>query len=158
MAKFTKDQWKLIEKALQGDPERYGMPEGGREESLVLGSFNIRKLSRAKGRERELDFMARFCAACDLVAIQEVQDDVDGLRYLKERTESRVAGRGEYALAISDITGEVPGESGMAERLAFLYRHRRLRRLELASDLTYSVLGTLSMNGIDVLCCGWTHG
>ena len=118
----------------------------------MLGSFNIRKLSRAKGRERELDFMARFCAACDLVAIQEVQDDVDSLRYLKERTESRVAGRGEYALAISDITGEVPGESGMAERLAFLYRHRRLRRLELASDLTYSVLGTLSMNGIDVLC------
>ena len=106
MAKFTKDQWKLIEKALQGDPERYGMPEGGREESLVLGSFNIRKLSRAKGRERELDFMARFCAACDLVAIQKVQDDVDSLRYLKERTESRVAGRGEYALAISDITGD----------------------------------------------------
>ena len=144
MAKFTKDQWELIEKALQDDPERYGIPEGGREKSLVLGSFNIRKLSAAKGRERELDFMARFCAACDLVAIQEVQDNVDGLRYLKERTESRVAGRGEYALAISDITGEVPGESGMAERLAFLYRHRRIRRLELASDLTFDRTAVVS--------------
>ena len=103
----------------------------------MLGSFNIRKLGKARGRERELDFMACFCAACDLVAIQEAQDDWEGLRHLQHRTESRVAGVGEYALAISDITGEAPGESGIAERLAFLYRHRRIRRLELAADLTF---------------------
>ena len=29
---------------------------------------------------RELDFLARFCACCDLVSIQEVQDNLDGLR------------------------------------------------------------------------------
>ena len=141
---FTPNEWASIDNALERHPERYGMPEGGREKSLVLGSFNIRKLGSARRRKRELDFMGRFCAACDLVAIQEVQDDLEGLRYLKQRTEARVAGAGEYALAISDITGEAPGESGMAERLAFLYRHRRIRRLELASDLTFDRTAVLS--------------
>ena len=76
------------------------MPEGGREKSLILGSFNIRKLGKARGRKREIDFMARFCEACDLVAIQEIQDNLNGLRLLKERTEARVAGFGDYALAV----------------------------------------------------------
>jgi hypothetical protein len=61
-----------------------------------------------------------------------------------ERTEAHVAGQGEYALAVSDITGEVPGERGMAERLAFLYRHRRVRRLDMASDLTFDRTAVLS--------------
>ncbi|MEE8371713.1 MAG: endonuclease/exonuclease/phosphatase family protein, partial [Sphingomonadales bacterium] len=116
---------------------KYGMPEGGREGSLVIASFNIRKLSTYKGRKAELEFMARFCAACDLVSIQEVQDNLDGLRFLKERTESRVAGQGEYSFTTSDITGKAPGGKGMAERLAFLYRHHRIRRLDMTSDLTF---------------------
>ena len=142
--RFTETAWGKIEKELEDNPAHYSMPEGGREKSLILGSFNIRKLGKARGREHEIDFMARFCAACDLVAIQEVQDNLNGLRLLKERTEARVAGVGEYALAVSDITGEVPGEFGMAERLAFLYRHRRVRRLELASDLTFDRTAVLS--------------
>ena len=138
MAKrFTKAQWAAINGKLEENPARFGVPEGGRERSLVFASFNIRKLGGLKNRETEIDFMARFCACCDLVAIQEIQDDLGGLRHLLERTEAHVAGQGEYALAVSDITGEVPGETGMAERLAFLYRHRRVRRLDMASDLTF---------------------
>tara|TARA_R110002110_G_scaffold415612_1_gene651471 strand:- start:24471 stop:25688 length:1218 start_codon:yes stop_codon:yes gene_type:complete len=135
--RISKADWDKILAALDADPVRFGIPEGGREGSLVLASFNIRKLGKAKNRERELEFMARFCAACDLVAIQEVQDDLTGLRYLKDRVEARIAAAGEYALSVSDITGKVPGDDGMAERLAFLHRSRRIRRLELASDLTY---------------------
>lgn len=134
---FTDDEWTRIIAELEADPAKYGMPEGGREGSLVIASFNIRKLSTSRGRKAELEFMARFCAACDLVSVQEVQDNLQGLRHLQARAESRIAGPGEYALAVSDITGEVPGESGMAERLAFLYRHRRIRRLDMASDLTF---------------------
>ena len=142
--RFTEPEWRKIEKMLDADPARFGMPEGGREGSLVFASFNIRKLGSPRNRNREIDFLARFCACCDLVAIQEVQDNLDGLRRLKERTEARIAGSGEYALAVSDITGEVPGEPGMAERLAFLYRRHRVRRGDMASDLTIdrtSVLG-----------------
>ena len=145
--RFTKNEWDKIEKELDGNPTRYGMPEGGREKSLVLGSFNIRKLGEAQRREREIDFMARFCAACDLVAIQEIQDNLDGLRQLKKCTEKRSSK--EYGLVLSDITGEVPGEEGMAERLAFMYRRERIRRLELASDLTFdrtAVLRRLAKN------------
>lgn len=142
---FSDREWDRIEKRLDADPRRYGMPEGGREKSLVLGSFNIRKLGKVADRKRELDFMARFCASCDLVAIQEVQDDLSGLRHLRRRTEAQVAGLpGEYGLAVSDITGTVPGRKGMAERLAFLYRNRRIRRLELASDLTFDRTAILS--------------
>lgn len=134
---FSENEWTKIIKKLEADPRKYGMPEGGREGSLVIASFNIRKLSTYKGRKAELEFMARFCAACDLVSIQEVQDNLDGLRFLKERTESRVAGQGEYSFTTSDITGKAPGGKGMAERLAFLYRHHRIRRLDMTSDLTF---------------------
>ena len=135
--RIAKSDWAKIITAPEADPRRFGMPEGGRERSLILGAFNIRKLGGFKGRERELDFMARFCARCDLVSIQEIQDDLSGLRHLKDRVEARVAGQGEYAIAVSDITGRVPGESGMAERLGFLYRSHRIRRLDMATDLTF---------------------
>ncbi len=86
MAKrFKSGEWDLIEAELERDPAHYGMPEGGREESVVLASFNIRKLGAPGSRKREIDFMARFCARCDLVAIQEVQDRLDGLHELKAR-------------------------------------------------------------------------
>jgi len=136
MAKrFKVAEWKKISSELQRDPGFYGLPEGGREASLVFASFNIRKLGKSENRQREIDFLASFCTRCDLIAIQEVQDNLDGLRLLKDRMEAKVAGDKEFSLVVSDITGEVPGESGMAERLAFIYRRRRVRRLEMASDL-----------------------
>ena len=92
---FTEPEWTKINAELDAHPAKYGMPKGGREGSLVIASFNIRKLSTYKGRQPEIKFMARFCAACDLISVQEVQDNLDGLRFLKERTESRVAGQGE---------------------------------------------------------------
>ncbi|MCH7930398.1 MAG: endonuclease/exonuclease/phosphatase [Proteobacteria bacterium] len=141
--RFTDTQWNSIEQTLLEAPEKFGMPEGGREESVVFASFNIRKLGKAKGRERELNFMARFCARCDLVAIQEVQDELSGLRYLKDRVDERVSSAGEFGLIVSDITGRVPGESGMAERLAFLYRRSRVNRTEMASDLTVDRTGVI---------------
>jgi len=139
--RFSEDEWSKIIAELESNPALYGMPEGGREASLMFASFNIRKLgnlktgSPKKSRKPEFDFMARFCARCDFVAIQEVQDNLDGLNYIKERMESKVAGEDEFAMVVSDITGAVPGESGMSERLAFIYRKRRIRRTDMASDL-----------------------
>ena len=142
--RFKKADWDRIEAALAADPRKYGMPDGGREESVVLASFNIRKLGRVKNRQRELAFMARFCARCDLVAIQEVQDDLEGLLHLKQKVDERVSSEGEFGLVVSDVTGEVPGESGMAERLAFLYRRSRVRRTEVTSDIAIDRTGVLA--------------
>lgn len=128
-------EWDKINAELNRDPDFYGLPEGGREASLVMASFNIRKLGNPGNREREIEFLSKFCARCDLVAIQEVQDNLEGLVRLKDRMESKIAGEGEFELVVSDITGEVPGESGMSERLAFIYRKRRIKRLDMVSDL-----------------------
>lgn len=133
--RFKVAEWEKIISELNRDPEFYGLPEGGREASLVLASFNIRKLGKTKNREREIDFLATFCAKCDLIAIQEVQDNLEGLRSLKTRMEFKIAGDNEFGIVVSDITGAVPGESGMAERLAFIYRKRRILRMDVASDL-----------------------
>lgn len=132
---FTDAEWQKITNELDESPANYGMPEGGREASLVFASFNIRKLGKTLHREREIDFLAGFCARCDLIAIQEVQDNLDGLRLLKDRMEAKVAGTNEFGLIVSDINGEVPGETGMAERLAFIYRKHRVQRMDMASDL-----------------------
>ena len=94
--RFKVAEWEKIISELNRDPEFYGLPEGGREASLVLASFNIRKLGRSKNREREIDFLATFCAKCDLVAIQEVQDNLEGLRSLKDRMEFKIAGDNEF--------------------------------------------------------------
>lgn len=142
--RFSESEWAKINGLLAEKPQKYNLPEGGREDSVVLSSFNIRKLNKPRGRERELDFIAQFCARCDLVAIQEIQDSLDGLIYLRDRVNERVSSDGEYGLIVSDITGEVPGESGMAERLGFLYRNRRIRRSELVSDITIDRTGVLT--------------
>ncbi len=141
--RFKPAEWTKIESLLESDPQAFGMPEGGREKSLVLASFNIRKLSTDRARKPEIGFMARFCAACDLIAVQEVQDNLDGLFHLKQRMESRIAEEGGFGLVVSDTTGQVPGEKGMAERLAFLYRRSRIRRLAMASDLTVDLTSVL---------------
>ena len=162
---FTKQQWDKIEAELLRDPKGYGMPDGPREESMVLASFNIRKLGQTEKREkgktisrkRELEFMARFCARCDLIAIQEVQDNLKGLRYLKQKIDERVASEGEFGLLVSDITGEVPGEKGMSERLAFLYRKSRIKRLDMTSDLTVDRSGVLKnfADKSDLFAAAW---
>ena len=144
MAKrFSSADWDKIEAELERDPAFYGLPEGGREESVVLASFNIRKLSSPGKRKREIDFMARFCARCDLIAIQEVQDRLDGLEELKARIDERVSSAGEYGLVVSDITGKAPGKRGMAERLAYLYRRSRVQRTDMISDLTVDRSGLM---------------
>ena len=155
--RFTQQQWDKIEAKLLRDPKGYGMPDGPREESMVFASFNIRKLGKRDNRERGLAFMARFCARCDLIAIQEVQDNLQGLRHLKKLVDERVASEGEFGLVVSDITGEVPGEKGMPERLAFLYRRSRVRRMDMVSDLTVDRSGVLHnfSNNADAFAAAW---
>lgn len=144
MAKrFTNAQWDKIEEELLKAPAKFGMPEGGREESLVFASFNIRKLNTTRNRKRELDFMARFGARCDLLAIQEVQDHLSGLQHLRARMDERVASAGAFGMVVSDITGRVPGKRGLAERLAFIYRRGRVHRADMSSDLTVDRTGVL---------------
>lgn len=137
---FTSAQWTKIFNHMDANGEKLGLPKK-RRGSVVLCSFNIRKLGAVKKKSKgSWEMFRRICDRCDLIAIQEVQDDLSGLLHLKE-----LLGSG-YGLVASDITGATPGSSSPKERLAFLFRWKRIERTEIASDITYdrsAVVGTL---------------
>ena len=141
MARFSDQEWQAIFNELAANPGRYELPER-RDGSVVLSSFNIRNLGNAKDRlpggdvgrtPGAWDLLARYASRCDFIAIQEVEDNMEGLLRLKNSLHQA----DKYALVVSDITGGNPYDKGSRERLAFLYRWDRIERTELASDLTY---------------------
>jgi len=136
--RFGAGDWRRINEALSGDPVRYGFPERI-DGSVLIGSFNIRKLGEPENRtDGEWEFLARVCAQFDLLAIQEVMSDLGGLRRLRDGLAPYVDGVTEgFAAVVSDETGAFAGERGLRERLGFVYRWPVVERMEIASDLTY---------------------
>ena len=144
MPRFTQQEWSKITTELdshEAASEPYGLPER-RDGSVVLSSFNIRALGKRdtrtedhkKGRTQGAwDLLAHYVSRCDFVAIQEVKDDLSGLRRLKESLDQS----DKYAIMVSDVTGARPGKDTNQERLAFLYRWDKIERTALASDITY---------------------
>ncbi len=130
MPKFSEKQWKDINAKLRQDPKRYGCPIR-RDDSVVMGSFNALKLGKDDDDTKRWDFIKRFVSRFDLLAVQEVMDDLSGIRRLKKELGP------SYQLIVSDTTGAVPGARGLKERLAFLYRPDRVELKELTSDITY---------------------
>ena len=127
---FTKSEWKRILDFAKDNAEDFGLPERSRE-SVVLGSFNIRKLGTKKGRsDGSWELLSMIADRFDLLAIQEIQDELEAIRQLKKTLGS------SYGLVVSDVTGAYPGERGN-ERLAFLFKWTVVRRTEVASDITY---------------------
>ncbi|MCZ6559042.1 MAG: hypothetical protein O7A69_14905 [SAR324 cluster bacterium] len=99
MAKFSAAEWKKINALLNSDEQKYGLP-ARRAGSLVLASFNIRKLGKRKNKsDGAWDFLERFCSRCDFIAVQEVLDNLEGLNHLKDRL--------GYGPVASDITGKI---------------------------------------------------
>lgn len=127
---LTKDEWQAIFEVFESDPYRFGLPK--REYgSVVLASFNIRKLASKKKRmEQTWEFLARVCRHFDLLSIQEIQDDLKGFDYLKELMGA------EFLAVVSDITGAYPGEKGLAERLGFIYNNEIVKRGNIVSDIS----------------------
>ncbi len=128
---ITAAEWKKINREFDADSVRYGLPERVYG-SAVLGSFNIRKLGAASKRSAATwRFLGRICARFDLLAVQEVLDDLSGLERLRAEMGD------EYELIVSDTTGAFHGERGLKERMAFVYRRSLVRRASVVSDITY---------------------
>ncbi len=140
---FTKEEWKKIRKTLDKDPGKFGLPKRVYG-SVTLGSFNIRKLGSPRSRSQDTwEFLAHVCEHFDLLAVQEIMDDLSGLRRLMSLLGP------DFGLIISDTTGAFPGRRGLAERLGFIYNRRLVERTEIATDITYDrteVLKTLARN------------
>ncbi len=133
--RFTDHEWTKINNELgmrlTQEREPFGLPEP-RTKSVVLGTFNIRELGKVSNRsEQAWNFLVMICRHFDLLAVQEVQDDLEGIRELVRRLGD------PYRLVVSDTTGKTPGSPrGSAERLAFLHNPDRIRHTELASDIS----------------------
>lgn len=135
---FDLGEWQRINGRLDEAPDRYGFPER-RDGSVLLGSFNIRKLGDPDNRtDGDWEFLARTCAQFDLLGVQEIMSDLSGLRRLREELANHVESGSEgFAVVVSDETGAFAGERGLRERLGFIYRWPVVERMEIASDLTY---------------------
>ena len=140
---FSPDEWKKIRAELDNNPSKYGFPER-RYGSVIIGSFNIRKLGSTRNRSAQTwDFLSHICSQFDLLAVQEIMDNLSGLRRLMDNIGP------EFGMVISDITGAFPGSRGLVERLGFIFRWSIVQRGEVISDITYDrskVLAILNKN------------
>jgi len=128
---FTPAEWTKIRATLDRDPGRYGLPERVYG-SVVLASFNIRKLGEVQGRSDETwSFLANICSRFDLLAVQEIMGDLSGVRRIIAESGS------EFSVIGSDTTGAFPGDLGLGERLGFMYRSSVIERGPVVSDVTY---------------------
>lgn len=105
------------------------VPPKSLDQTLLVASWNIREFGGKKyeGREKEaLFYLAEILSRFDLVAVQEVRDDLDALDGLMG-----ILG-GWWKFLVSDVTLGVQGNS---ERQAFIYDTRKLSFGGLAGEL-----------------------
>lgn len=127
---FSQQEWSTAFNLIDNEGTRFGFPER-RNRSVIVGSFNTLKLGDAGDDKKRWDFLSLVCDRFDLLALQEVMDDLSGLNRLVDALDD------DYQVLVSDATGAAPGDRGLRERLAFVYRESRLSRDEVASDITY---------------------
>ena len=107
---------------------------------LLIATWNVANLGRP-GQEREArDFVviAELMSWFDLVAVQEVNDDLSGLRGVQQFLPS------SYRVLVSD-------RAGNDERLAFVYDTARVELLEKVGEIAYAPADAknVKLKGID---------
>jgi len=151
-SKFSNLQWQKIGALNALSANNFGLPER-RNDSVIIGSFNIRKLGAvAKRTDQSWNFLKNTLARFDLIAIQEIMDDLSGLEHLLQML------GGDYGMVVSDVTGAKPGRGGNAERLGFLFNWKKTTRTALASDITFdrSEIATNLYNNRTEFSKAWT--
>ena len=101
------------------------------EETLLLATWNIREFGRnamfGARLDESIQYIAEIINHFDLVAIQEVKENLADLR-----KQIRVLGSWwEYI-----VTDVVAGSAGNTERIAFLYDTRKVRFDHVAGEVT----------------------
>jgi len=114
----TERQALLSTKTLRGVPHKA-------PNKLLAATWNLTNFGIQKRSNDDLALMAEVISWFDLVAIQEVADDLAHLRKLMSNLPST------YEVIISDIGGN-------DERTGFLYDSAKVERLELAAEVAVS--------------------
>lgn len=73
---FTTTEWLKISSRFQQHAGEFGLPDK-QNDSILIASFNIRKLGAIKKRTKQSwAFLKNILLPFDLIAIQEVMDDL----------------------------------------------------------------------------------
>ncbi len=98
-------------------------------DKLLLATWNIREFDSSRFGKRldeSMYYIAEIIDRFDLVALQELRDDLDGLRRLM-----KLLGK-HWKIIFTDVSG---GREGNYERLAYLYDSRKVEFGGLAGEL-----------------------
>lgn len=131
------------------------------DETLLLATWNIRDFDKSAygfRSDEAIYYLAEIASRFDLIALQEVYKDLDGLKRL-----CRVMG-GYWKYLVTDVT---EGSAGNRERMTYLYDSRKVRFGGLAGEL---VLPPVKIDGVNTpaeqvwrtpfICgfkCGWSR-
>jgi hypothetical protein len=105
------------------------VPQRTISDTLLLATWNIREFDSTKYGEREsepLHYIAEIISRFDLVAVQEVREDLWAL----DEVQKMLGGWWKYI--VTDVTY---GTSGNGERMAFLYDSRKVTFGGLAGEV-----------------------
>lgn len=129
--KLSQEQKKRIAQNILGLREALDseIPSRTLNTKLVVASWNIREFDSNKGGERLIEsyhYIAEIIDRFDLVAIQEVRENLKALYQLRE-----ILG-GYWDFIYTDVT---EGTAGNGERMAFLYDTRKVKFGGLAGEV-----------------------
>lgn len=103
------------------------IPPKGVDKNLLLASWNIKNFGRLKDRTAEsLFYIAEIINAFDIVALQEINGDLDHFDKVMKLLGS------DWKYTISDVT---EGDAGNEERFGFIYDSRRVTHSGLSGEL-----------------------
>ncbi len=88
---FTTSDWNKIETLAESSADDFDLPVR-RAGSILIGTFNICEFGNAKNRNAKAwSFLTRIADRFDLLAIQEVGDDLSAVRKLKDLLNAKLA-------------------------------------------------------------------
>lgn len=121
---FVIDRLLNLKSALKKD-----LPKKTSDDNFLLATWNIREFERASFGERLPEtyyYIAEIVSSFDLVAIQEVREDLAALKKLM-----RLLGH-HWSYLVTDLT---EGTQGNGERMAFVYDSRKVRFTYTAGEI-----------------------
>ena len=105
-----------------------GVPEKSND-TMLLATWNIREFDSNAYGKRSLEclyYIAEICAHFDLIAVQEVREDLEALNEVR-----RILGDG-WTYIVSDVS---EGKAGNRERMAFLYDSGKVSFNSMAGEV-----------------------
>lgn len=100
------------------------------EDTMLLATWNIREFDSAAYGKRDYEplyYIAEICSHFDLIAVQEVREDLSALKKVRD-----ILGSSNWSYIVTDVSEGTPGNR---ERMAFLYDKRAVKFAGMAGEI-----------------------